>query len=118
MRMLSWAALPLLLAGVAVAQPINENPPTRTIQCLDVDGSYIPAFCDAPASRLDKREYICTCPAGGMRTEVSICAQGERVPPENRALRQARRLGMRDGTLVGDTVKGQKICVAPRHSQG
>lgn len=105
-----------LTAGAATAQPIGENPPTRTIQCIEVSGRSIPPLCQVPASRLDKREDICTCPAGGQRVEVAICAEGERAPPESRALNTARRTAVRDGTLVGDTIDGRRICVAPRNS--
>lgn len=104
-----------LTATTAFAQPINENPPTKTIQCIDVGGDMIPPLCDVPASRLDSREYICTCPNGGQRLEVSICAKGQKPPPEGRALNRARREGMRDGSLVGDMIGDRQICVAPRH---
>jgi len=102
------------LGGGAWAQPINENPPTKTIQCIEVGGQQIPPVCQTPASRLDAREYICTCPDGGQRVDVAVCAKGQHPPPEGLALNIARREGIRDGTLVGDTVKGQAICVAPR----
>ena len=72
-------------------------------------------MCDVPASRLDSREYICTCPNGGQRVEASICPKGVKPPPEGRALDIARRLGIKDGTLVGDKVGDRLICVAPRH---
>lgn len=104
-----------LAAGAATAQPISENPPTRTIQCIEVGGQIIPPVCQVPASRLDPREYICTCPNGGQRVEVSICAKGQKAPPENKALDVARRLGIKDGSLVGDMVGDRAICVAPRN---
>jgi hypothetical protein len=115
MRTILIAAL-ALAGGMAAAQPVGENPPTKTIQCIDVGGQLIPASCRAPASRLDKREDICTCPNGGQRIEVAICAKGETPPPESKALNIARRTGARDGTLVGDTVEGRPICVTPRNS--
>lgn len=105
-----------LAAGSATAQPIGENPPTRTIQCIEVGGQSIPPLCRVPGSRLDKREDICTCPAGGQRVEVAICAKGERAPPESRALNVVRRTAARDGTLLGDSIDGRPICVAPRNS--
>ena len=104
-----------LAAGTASAQPISENPPTKTIQCIDVGGQSIPASCRVPGSRLDKREDICTCPAGGQRVEVAVCAKDEKPPPESKALNIARRTAARDGTLVGDTIDGRRICVAPRN---
>ena len=73
------------------------------------------ASCRVPGSRLDKREDICTCPAGGQRVEVAVCAKDEKPPPESKALNIARRTAARDGTLVGDTIDGRRICVAPRN---
>ena len=109
------ALVPLLLVGAAQAQPINENPPTKTIQCIDVGGQSIPPVCKVPVSRLDPREDICTCPNGGLRVEVAVCAKGQVPPPEGKALNIARSAAVRDGTLLGDTVGGRPICVAPRN---
>ena len=106
---------PLALAGAATAQPINENPPTKTIQCIDVGGQSIPPVCKVPGSRLDPREDICTCPDRGLRTEVSVCAEGQKPPPEGKALNIARREAVKDGSLLGDTIAGAPICVAPRN---
>ena len=53
---------------------------------------------------------MCTCPLGGVRVEVAVCAGGQIPPGESKALNVARRTGARDGTLVGDTVKGKPIC--------
>jgi hypothetical protein len=102
-------------AQMAGAQPISENPPTRTIQCIEVGGQLIPPVCQVPGSRLDPREYICQCTNGGQRLEVSICAKGVKPPPEGKALDIARREGMKDGSLVGDKVGDRLICVAPRN---
>lgn len=107
-------AVAAVAAGAVQAQPVGENPPTRTIQCIDVGGQSIPAICRVPGSRLDPREDICTCPAEGQRVEVAICAKGERAPPEGKALNIARRQAIRDGSLLGDTIEGRRICVAPR----
>lgn len=104
-----------VLARTAPAQPIAEDPPTRTIQCIDVGGQEIPPVCQVPASRLEKREYICTCPNGGQRVEVAVCAKGQTPPAAGKALNIARRDAIRDGSLVGDTVAGKPICVAPRN---
>ena len=68
-----------------------------------------------PGSRLETREYICTCPNGGQRVDVSICPKGTKPPPESKALNIARRTAIRDGSLVGDTVDGRPICAAPRN---
>ena len=115
MRLPTLAAILVLAAGAAPAQPINENPPSKTIQCIEVGGQEIPAVCRVPGSRLDPREIICTCPAGGQRVEVAVCAKGERQPPEGRALNRVRREAVRDGSLLGDTFKGRPICVKPRN---
>ena len=114
MRAALAALAPLVLASASVAQPISENPPTTTIQCIEVGGQSIPPTCNVPGSRLDVREDICTCPAGGLRVDVAVCAKDEKPPPESKALNIARREGVRDGSLIGDKIGDQRICVAPR----
>jgi len=118
MKVLYLAALPLALtlAGSAVAQHGKGVAPGTTIQCLDVAGQEIAPLCEVPASRLDKSEYICTCPAGGQRVNVPICAKGEHRPPESVALYRVRKLAMRDGTLVGDTFQGKPMCLEERRT--
>jgi hypothetical protein len=113
MRVQLIAAL-ALAAGAAQAQPVSERPPTWTIQCIDVSGATEPARCNVPPSRVDQSEFICTCPAGGMRTRVPICAPGQKPPAENVALNRVRREASRDGSLEGDRVGDRPICVAPR----
>ena len=39
---------------------------------IEVGGQLIPPSCNVPGSRLDSREYICTCPNGGQRVEVAM----------------------------------------------
>lgn len=103
------------LATAAQAQgALNENPPTRTEICLDVNGGTLPVVCRVPASRLDQREDICVCPQG-MRTTAPVCGPNERQPAETVALNRARRDAARDGTLVGDLFEGRPMCVAPRN---
>ncbi|WP_309087507.1 hypothetical protein [Phenylobacterium sp.] len=114
MRVHILAAVAAFAAGAVQAQPINERPPTWTIQCIEVSGDTVPAACRVPASRTDQSEFICTCPAGGMRTRVPICGPGERPPSENVALNRVRREASRDGSLEGDRIDGRQICVAPR----
>ncbi|MEW5685458.1 MAG: hypothetical protein AB1942_11100 [Pseudomonadota bacterium] len=101
-------------AGSATAQPINENPPTWTIQCIEVGGQLVPAVCKVPGSRLDPREDICTCPIDGLQVKVPICAKGQTPPPEGRRLNIVRREAARDGSLVGDKIGDRPICAAPR----
>lgn len=109
----------LIVAGPAAAQPIGENPPTRTIQCIDVGGRIIPPNCRVPASRLDPREDICTCIAGGDRVEVAVCAKGETPPPEGKALNIARHKALKEShSLLGATFEGRRICVEPRPPLG
>jgi len=114
MRAALIALVPTLFTGLASAQPIGENPPSWTIQCIEVSGRSVPPVCQAPASRLDAREDICNCSGGGLRVEVDICAMDERPPSENRALDVARREASRDGSLRGDKVGEQRICVPSR----
>ena len=115
MRMLTLAALPLALAaGAAFAQSSNLHNPTMTVQCVDVSGRILPARCNVPASRLDKSEYICLCPAGGQRIDVPICAKDERPPPESARFERLRKELSRDGTLAGDSFEGRRICAEPR----
>ncbi|MEH6678218.1 hypothetical protein [Phenylobacterium sp.] len=110
----------LAIAGAAHAQSHGDhagmshsNPPTKTQVCLDVGGGLLPVVCKVPASRLDQREDICSCPQG-MRTDVAVCGPGQKAPAENNALYAARREAGRDGSLLGDMFQGQPICVAPR----
>lgn len=114
MRTLLLSAMLAGLAGAAAAQPVTERPPTWTIQCIDVSGNTSPAACTVPASRLDQSELLCTCPTGGMRTRVPICAAGQRPPPESAALNRVRKAAARDGSLEGDLFEGRPICTAPR----
>ncbi|WP_293904430.1 hypothetical protein [Phenylobacterium sp.] len=115
MRIALIVLAPLALAGAALAQPLSPNPPKTTIQCIEGGGQLIPPVCDVPASRLDNREYICTCPNGGQRVDVSICARGQIPPPEGKALNIARSTAIKDGSLVGDKLGDRPICVAPRN---
>jgi len=102
----------LALAGAASAQPGQGG--DRTSQCIDTGGQLIPAVCQTPGSRINTRELICNCTNGGLRVEVPVCAKGQKPPAEGKALNVARREAARDGSLFGDTVNGQPICVAPR----
>lgn len=102
-------------AGAAQAQERGRDylTPTTSEVCLDVSGATLPIVCKVPASRLDKREDICSCPQG-MRTTVPVCGPGQAAPGETVALNAARRQAARDGSLVGDLFQGQPICIAPR----
>jgi hypothetical protein len=105
-----------LCAGLAFAQPVNENPPTTTVLCLDVSGRSLPATCKVPGGRLDPREDICICPAGGERVTTPICPKGVRAPAESAAYERARRAAVSHGSLVGATFEGKPMCVAPRNA--
>lgn len=102
-------------SGLARAGDLSANPPTKTEICLDVSGSTLPVTCQAPASRLDKREDICTC-AQGQRVEIAVCGPGETPPPETIAYDRARRLALKHGSLLGQTFQGKRMCVAPRNT--
>lgn len=103
-----------LAAGIVSAQPLGDNPPRSTAICLDVAGRGVPATCQVPASRLDKREDICLCPGEGERVTVPICAAGVRAPAESAAYERARRKAVVHGSLLAATWQGQAMCVAPR----
>jgi hypothetical protein len=112
MRPLALVAALALVAGAAQAQPaMSQNPPTKTTLCLDVSGAIIPPVCHRPASRVDQREDICLCSAGGTQVDAPVCAAGEKPPAESRVFERARRDAARDGSLMGDTWEGQRMCV-------
>lgn len=112
MKTLPLVAALALIAGAAQAQsPMSQNPPTRTILCLEVNGSIIPPVCHRPGSRVDQREDICLCSNGGTRVEAPVCEAGEKPPAESRVFENARRDAARDGTLIGDTFEGRRMCV-------
>jgi hypothetical protein len=83
-----------------------------TTVCLEPNGGLSPVICKAPASRLDARRDVCECPTG-RRTEVPICAAGEKPPPETRALNAFRRQAAADGSLAGDRFQDRPLCVIP-----
>jgi hypothetical protein len=101
-------------SGLAMAQsPLSENPPTQRVICIDVGGQNLPAVCKAPASRIDQRPDICSCPQGTM-VDAPICAAGVKPPIETLKFERARKLAARDGSLIGDLYQGQPMCVSPR----
>jgi hypothetical protein len=112
MRTLPLLAALALVAGAAQAQPgTSQNPPARTSLCLEVSGAIIPPVCQRPGSRLDQREDICLCSAGGTKVEAPVCAPGQKPPAESKEFEKARREAARDGSLIGDTWQGQPMCV-------
>lgn len=112
MKSLPLVAALALFAGAAQAQaPMSQNPPTQTTLCLEVSGSIIPPVCHRPGSRVDQREDICLCSAGGIQVDAPVCGPGEKPPAETRALEKARRDAARDGSLMGDEWQGQRMCV-------
>ena len=110
------AATLSLVAGAAAAQSLADNPPKSTIICLDVAGKSLPATCKVPGSRLDAREDICLCPAGGERVTIPVCPKGVRAPAESAAYEKARRAAVSHGSLVGATFNGQPMCLAARNT--
>jgi hypothetical protein len=110
------AGLALAALGATAQAQSMDNPPTTTIQCIDVAGRSRPPVCWAPSSRLNPREDICNC-RETERVVAPICPPGVTPPAENVALYQARRAALRDhgGTLVGATFEGRPMCVAPRY---
>ncbi|MFZ4068422.1 MAG: hypothetical protein ACOYKF_12860 [Phenylobacterium sp.] len=83
-----------------------------TTVCLEPNGGLSPVICKAPASRLDARRDVCECPTG-RRTEVPVCAAGDKPPPETRALNTFRRQAAADGSLAGDRFQDRPLCVIP-----
>jgi hypothetical protein len=110
------AATLSLLAGAAAAQSLADNPPKSTIICLDVGGKSLPATCKVSGSRLDAREDICLCPAGGERVTIPVCPKGVRAPGESLAYEKARRAAVTHGSLAGATFNGQPMCLAARNT--
>lgn len=105
-----------LAAGAAAAQSLADNPPKVTTVCLDVAGKSLPATCRAHASRLDAREDICLCPAGGDRVTISVCPAGVKAPGESAAYEKARLAAVNKGSLVGAMYQGKPMCVAARNT--
>ncbi|HEY9219889.1 MAG TPA: hypothetical protein VIO94_17715 [Phenylobacterium sp.] len=116
MKRISLVIALALVAGAAQAQSSSwQERQTRTSICVDVNGGIIPVVCTGEASLVKPREDICQCPVGGMRTDVSICAPGERPPAESKEFEKARRVAALDGTLMEDTWQGQRMCVRPHN---
>lgn len=108
---IALAAATALSAAVASAAPIE--PATTTI-CLDVAGRVRPVTCHyQSASRLDKREDICQCLKGGQEVKVDVCPSGVQPPAESAAYERGRYSVVQHGSLVGQSWRGQPICVAP-----
>lgn len=115
-RVLILAGAISLAAGAAFAQSLADNPPKSTTICLDVSGRSLPAKCQVQASRLDAREDICLCPAGGDRVTIPVCPAGVRAPAESAAYETARHKAVKAGSLAGAMYNGQPMCVAPRNA--
>ena len=112
---LSAAAALALCAGSAGAQSFDGK---TSILCLDVSGKSLPATCKSPASRLEKREDICTCPMGGDRVTVPVCPEGVKPPAESAAYERARHAAVKNGSLVGATFEGKPMCITGRNRPG
>jgi hypothetical protein len=113
---LSAAAALALCAGSAGAQSFDGS---TTILCLDVSGKNLPPTCHSgTASRLEKREDICTCPMGGDRVTVPVCPEGVKPPAESAAYEKARHAAVTKGSLVGQTYQGKPMCVIGRNREG
>ena len=113
LAILSAATALVLCAGAAGAQSFDGK---TSILCLDVSGKSLPATCDVPASRIDRRENICTCPLGGDRVTAPICPKGVKPPADSAAYETARHAAVKNGSLVGATYEGKPMCVAPRNA--
>ena len=82
----------------------------------EAGGKNLPARCRVQASRIDAREDICLCPAGGDRVTALVCPAGVRAPAESAAYEKARHAAVNHGSLVGAMYNGQPMCVAPRNA--
>jgi len=105
------AAIALGAAGAPGSSPLN--PVTRTI-CLDVGGELRPAYCQASASRLDQREDICLC-RNAQKVTAPVCDPGEKPVSETRTFEKARKLAAQDGSLIGDSFEGRRMCIRARN---
>ena len=111
----SFAAVALVLsAGSAGGQSFDGK---TTDICLDVSGRTIPVTCRAPASRLDNRYDICTCPMGGQQVTAAVCPAGVRPPAESAAFARARHAAIARGSIVGATFEGAPMCVEGRNAR-
>ena len=115
LAILSAAAVLALCAGSAGAQSFDGK---TTILCLDVSGKSLLATCQSQASRLEKREDICTCPLGGDRVTTPVCPEGVKPPAESAAYEKARHAAVSKGSLVGATYEGKPMCVTGRNRPG
>ncbi|WP_304171098.1 hypothetical protein [Phenylobacterium aquaticum] len=107
---LSLIAFTAALLGGAPALADPQMNPAMTTVCLDVGGESLPVVCQMPGSRLDRRDVFCHCPEG-QRVDAPVCGAHEPAPPESLAYDKARRVAGRDGTLVGDSFQGRRMCV-------
>jgi hypothetical protein len=113
----SVLAAAVALAGVGVASSPQEGSatkPTMGILCLDVGGEARPPVCRGSSSRIDQGYDICICETA-QRVETPVCGKGEKPPAEKRAYELARKDAARDGSLVGDTYEGRRMCVRARN---
>ncbi|MDB5445002.1 MAG: hypothetical protein JWQ97_319 [Phenylobacterium sp.] len=109
-----FAAAALAAATAASAQPLQPNPPTTAIVCVDVSGALKPPVCNGPASRLDLRQDICLC-RDSQRVEAPVCPPGVAPPPQSVAVDRARRAYLAQASdLLGATWEGRPMCVPGR----
>ena len=114
--LLFLGVLALSTAACSAVEPDRlAGPPTYTI-CLDQAGASRAVECrSVPPGRLSDDRGVCLCADPlDQRVEAPICERGEDPPNETRAFELARRDAARDGSLVGDTYQGQRICVRAR----
>ncbi len=106
-------------AVAASAQPSSSSPPPGTPQatlCLDQLGvSHAPICHKQSASRFPAPPDICLCNGPYREVKAPYCAPGEKEPNDTAAFDRARAKAAEDGSLFGDTYKGQKMCVELRN---
>lgn len=83
----------------------------QTYVCLS-NGQRVGVVCSR--SGMSGEDGMCVCPGDSAKVKASWCADGERPPAESPALDRARKAAARDGSLIGDTFEGRRMCVKPQ----
>ncbi len=112
MRNLMFAAAigAMALAGSAASQD-EGKPGGLGWVCLDTGGAARGAVCDRNLNH--SSPDFCRCPPLTDKVRAEVCDPNEPKPAESAAFERARKDAARDGSLVGDTYEGMRMCVRP-----
>ena len=101
------------LAGAAIASPRGEDgkPGGLGWACLEPSGASRGAICDRSLN--NSGPDFCRCPPLTTKVRAEVCDPREPKPAESPAFERARREAARDGSLIGDTFEGRRMCVRP-----